>query len=66
LQAQTSKREKIINGMFGTKSINEGGVWRTAEKLDYLKRSGRPLLHNGYNKSGVCIVVWVTIVNAFT
>jgi hypothetical protein len=49
--------------MFGTKSIKEGEVWRTAEKPDYLKWRGHPLLHNGYNKSGVCIVVWVTIVN---
>jgi hypothetical protein len=28
--------------------------------------SGRPLLDNGYDKSGVRIVVWVPIVNAFT
>jgi hypothetical protein len=59
LQAQTSKGEK-----YNTQDVLEEE--RTAEKLDYLKRSGRPLLHNGYNKSGVCIVIWVTIVNAFT
>jgi hypothetical protein len=52
--------------MFGTKSIKDGGVWRAAEKPDYLKWSGRQLIHNGYNKGGVFIVVLVTIVNAFT
>jgi hypothetical protein len=32
-----------------------------------ISRSERPLLlNNGYDKSGVCIVVWVTIVNSFT
>jgi hypothetical protein len=38
----------------------------TPTKPEYLNRTGRPLLDNGYDKSGVCIFVWVTIVNTFT
>jgi hypothetical protein len=41
-------------------------LWRAAWKPEYLNRSGRPLLDNDYNMSGVCIVVKVTIVIAFT
>jgi hypothetical protein len=41
-------------------------MWRFAWKPEYLNRSGRPLLDNGYDKSGVFIIVWVTIVNPYT
>jgi hypothetical protein len=60
------KEIKVIHRMFGRNSFKERGVWRTAEEPDCLKRRGRPLLHNGYNTIGVCIVVTVTIVNEFT
>jgi hypothetical protein len=41
-------------------------LWRATWKPECLNQSGRPLLDNSYDKSGVWIVVWVTIINTFT